>query len=333
MNGDEIARGPIDVNTNQWQSSTGKSNEIQSIFGFRIHHVIGDGYSMLQFLHQLFDSPQTLKSKREIKLTNNNGFLTQAKIGFWTPFSNFQFLRAFFSHSDYFTRKKSTQRINLSTTSFPLNDLKRVRQILSLKLNTKVSFLTLLMHLIGNSLRKYLVRDIQGLKSGIPLPKEIYIVASIPNSSSEHPQGTFCNHWSHGIYGVPIAEGNGVKRLEKLQINFQTQDEIKASEISSNFSKYSSTMPKVVLEKLCGHNMGTSIGLTNLPGPSQPTYFCGLEILHKYAVLGLQWEHTSKLQLIGWVYTDHFMPNLGTRLICDPAYVGRITFFRLGLVK
>jgi hypothetical protein len=170
-----------------------EDEEVKSVFGFRIHHAIGDGYSMLQFLSRVFD-PSSLEknlvpSSKPAATISLNAHLATL---FWTPFSTFKFFRAFYLHSDYFTVPKVQRGQTLSRTSIPLKHLKEARLNMSLKLhNSSVSFLALILHLVGSGLRKYLVEDVKL----VVLPKKVYMIASIPKPGSLHPEGTFCNHW------------------------------------------------------------------------------------------------------------------------------------------
>lgn len=162
-----------------------------SYFGFRIHHVIGDGYSMLDFLGKLFDEGST-----EVMPALKNSSRTTAeswKRLFWIPLTIGKHFSDFTFHSDYFSTKKLRSTNSLNWITLKLNEIKAIRQSLSSKFDTPIPFSVLILFILGSALRRAAINGI--LKGDLHTMKNLNVTMAAPKSHSSHPKGKFCNHW------------------------------------------------------------------------------------------------------------------------------------------
>lgn len=65
-------------------------------------------------------------------------------------------------------------------------------------------------------------------------------------------------------------------------------------EIFFSLAKLFSLFPETILRVISGYNMGCSIGVTNLAGPTNCATIGGQPIYLKYPYMGLLWRHASK---------------------------------------
>jgi len=200
-----------------------ENGEQRGLFGFRIHHMIGDGYSMLGFLQNVFDQASTPPASLPPK-HKPMGVKGKFKMWFWMPLSWWADVKGNCFHSDYFTTRKCAKKLSWLKTSVNLSELKLIRKNLSSAVKTPVSLITVILFLFGTALRKTLFfdsmegrrklrvpsRTLNTLKVGIAMPR-----------SSPHPEGTFSNHWQVlETFFQYMREGHTNKRFSTYKNHF-----------------------------------------------------------------------------------------------------------------
>lgn len=158
-------------------------------FAFRIHHIVGDGCSVLNFLSKIFDKESTYVP---LTVTHPLTSTDKFKMCFWMPLTFAKHCYDVWIHSDYFSGKKRNEKVFLAKTSVNLSDLKAIRSRLSKKFGTPVPLFNTILLIFGSALRKAHLAGEFGEGKG--LHKNISAVVGLPRSTP-HPQETFCNHW------------------------------------------------------------------------------------------------------------------------------------------
>lgn len=76
-------------------------------------------------------------------------------------------------------------------------------------------------------------------------------------------------------------------------------------EIYHSLVQVFSLFPKPILKIMSGWNMGTSIGVTNLAGPTDCVFVGGQRVSYKYGYCGLLWRHASKFTYLLFTECDY----------------------------
>jgi len=179
---------------------TNENGERKSLFGFRIHHVLGDGYSMLEFLERVLDENSTgVIPERSVTRRANLGLsLTeQLRMRFWIPLTIGNHFSDYMFHSDYFSTTKINPNISLTRITMELSVLKTIRRELSDDAQASVSFVTVILFVFGGALRKFLLGGDWNRKLStvqVESLKSVNVAIGLPKSTP-HPVGKFCNHW------------------------------------------------------------------------------------------------------------------------------------------
>ncbi|CAL8100487.1 unnamed protein product [Orchesella dallaii] len=92
-----------------------------------------------------------------------------------------------------------------------------------------------------------------------------------------------------------MREENSIQRLLLLNHFYNEIEAQRVPEIYHSLVIFHSILPEYLLRLITGYNMGASIGITNLMGPSDTVYFGGQKVCQKYAFSGLQWKHASMM--------------------------------------
>ncbi|CAG7673142.1 unnamed protein product [Allacma fusca] len=138
--------------------------EGENVFILRVHHVAGDGQSMLVFLHSILDQPEALflhcptptQAKRPQRIKNFAETLLFAPLVFIDQF------RIMAQRHPIFTRRKIGKELVLATTEIPLSSFRRTQD-----------------------------------------PGSTHFVASLPlNNNSKLRR--FGNAWTHGLFKLPL---------------------------------------------------------------------------------------------------------------------------------
>jgi len=180
----------------------------RSLFGFRIHHIIGDGYSMLDFLERVFDQNPTRPAAQVLPKRKPMTIRETLNMWFYLPLTQGINLAGLFFHSDHFSSLKSDCANSYSNTSTDLSELLLIRKKMSAAIGVPVPFVTMILFIFGTALKKtllfnnsnvrestessHLCSSLRDLKIGIAMPR-----------SAPHPTGTFCNDW----YALDIQNG------------------------------------------------------------------------------------------------------------------------------
>jgi hypothetical protein len=291
---DRISKLPLDINTAPaWAIHLIHNSSGVCAIVVRIHHVIGDGLSLVSTMSRMFDefrggdndsSPSRIEeAPSKSRISSDTGVLqkTLAGIGGF-----FHILGLAASAYDSDVKFSSPDKPHLkmtphrTTVLFPALHLEFIK---SIKNAAGTTVNDVMMAITSGAIRRYCqgVNDQQGLSKSVLMRALIPVGIPRPAAQATDPTYALRNYWAFVSCPLPV----GVE---------STRGRLLASQEAMNYVKLSSmaaiqmwmqthVLPRLpqFLRRKTAYDIFSrhSMVFSNVPGPSQPIHFCGEKVL------------------------------------------------------
>ncbi|CAG7720666.1 unnamed protein product [Allacma fusca] len=247
----------------------------QTCIIIRSDHVLGDGFSIYNFLDALFNKETIFPGKNsgQVKISTATKLRTFFTLPYYTVLS---FVPLLFGSKIYVGKLSNDVRCSFSP-GIPVKNCKDIAKF------HKVSFQAVVQCVVQRAIMKAL------LETTISIPKNVCIRSPIPvYSSPNHPTG-FVNYFTLATAELPTLFDPVSTHLIQIERNLTGMKSFSTELLYQNVTGIISAFPIAIRRVMCKFlsDFGLSYAISTFPCPIHPEYIDGLEITQMIAITGI----------------------------------------------
>ncbi|CAG7720667.1 unnamed protein product [Allacma fusca] len=252
-----------------------KDGSTQTCFILRFNHVLGDGYSIYNFIDALFDKKTLFPGKSSETL--NVSVVSKLRTVFMTPYYSVGcFVPLIFGRKIYNGKLSRDGRCSF-TRPIPVVDIKKIAKFHKVSSTTVAH--CVVQRVIGKALRE----------AKMFIPEKLSIRSPVPVFTAPNHPGGFVNHFTLATAELPTLidpVSTHLKQIERSLIDIKSPTaSLLFQYITSIISLFPIAIRRVICEGMA--EFGLSYAISTFPCSTHPEYVDGLEVTQVLSIIGL----------------------------------------------